>query len=275
MRVAKTHFSTTLAKQNQPDTMTVHIEFLRRTQAGPARFAVKDVKMGRQTSIVHITLSQDGQDEVVGYFTQTNLRTESGASFQTGWTLHPAPYPVDLAALRKGRDAAWKEQASMPFASFRKATQHVRFCFPRRGQRLKSLNDEWVSFRNGDRFTQEALGFVADMWPQIVESYRHSDDPYATTAEQPAMQDTGFGNFWYPTVLLNLDVKKALPPEGVEWLFARVQAKKIQNGRLDLEVVILDETGDVVALSHHVVLVLPASRNLAKRNKGGDGKIKL
>ena len=72
---------------------------------------------------------------------------------------------------------------------------------------------------------------------------------------------------WYPTVLLNLEVKKALPEEGVEWLFVRVRTKKIENGRMDLEVVVLDEGGDVVALSNHVCLILSAERNTKKSGK--------
>ena len=69
-------------------------------------------------------------------------------------------------------------------------------------------------------------------------------------------------------MLLNIDFKKELPEEGVEWLFVRVQAKQIKNGRMDLEIVILDEEGDIVALSHHVALVLNAERNIAARKSG-------
>jgi acyl-CoA thioesterase FadM len=83
----------------------------------------------------------------------------------------------------------------------------------------------------------------------------------------PKTGNKNFAKFWYPTVLLNIDMKKALPEEGVEFLFVRTQAKRIQNGRLDLEVTIWDETGDVVALSHHVCLVLSASRNTAERKR--------
>ena len=69
-------------------------------------------------------------------------------------------------------------------------------------------------------------------------------------------------------MLLNIDFKKELPEEGVEWLFVRVQAKQIKNGRMDLDVVIIDEEGDIVALSQHVALVLSAERNIAARKSG-------
>ena len=75
---------------------------------------------------------------------------------------------------------------------------------------------------------------------------------------------------------MNLEVKKTLPPEGVEWLFVRVRPKQIKNGRMDLEVVILDEQGDIVALSQHVCLILDAARNMAERKDkkiGGENKL--
>lgn len=74
--------------------------------------------------------------------------------------------------------------------------------------------------------------------------------------------------FWYPTVLLNIDFKKALPDEGVEWLFLRVRAKRIQNGRMDYEIVVLDEARDVIAVSNHINLILGTDRNLAPRMGG-------
>lgn len=65
LEVVRTHFSTSLAKQNQPHTIALHIEFLRRTEAGPATFKVEDVKLGRQTSIVHVTMEQNGRQEIM------------------------------------------------------------------------------------------------------------------------------------------------------------------------------------------------------------------
>ena len=71
--------------------------------------------------------------------------------------------------------------------------------------------------------------------------------------------------------MLNIDFKKPLPEEGVSWLFSRVRAKKIENGRMDLEVEIRNEGGEVVALSQHVALILGAERNM----RGREGKEKL
>jgi acyl-CoA thioesterase FadM len=98
-----------------------------------------------------------------------------------------------------------------------------------------------------------------------VESFLSKENPYDITTNSAAAKPPGF---WYPTVLLNLDIKKALPAEGVEWLFVRVATKQIKNGRMDLEVVVFDEGGEIVALSHHVALAVGSERNLANRKTG-------
>jgi acyl-CoA thioesterase len=277
LRVAATHFAGTLSRQKQPQTMTLHLEFPRRTEVGVAKFIVKDVKLGRQTSTTHVSLVQHGKEEVVGYLTNSDLENEKGVTFPTEWELHPKPYTVDFSKLSMDEDANWAEQTSMPFAGFRKASSRVRFFFPREGQFLRSITDQWIRFRDGSRFTTESLGYVADMFPQIVEGFSADDDPYRVKpkgAEKGKSDDRVGAKYWYPTVVLNLDVKKALPKEGVEWLFCRASSKQIKKGRLDIEVVIMDESGDLVALSHHVALVLSAGRNLAAR-KREDGQSKI
>ena len=90
---------------------------------------------------------------------------------------------------------------------------------------------------------------------------------YDQSQQKQLIKESGFQQMWYPTLLLNLDVKKALPAEGVKWLFSRVQAKQIKNGRYDLEVILMDAEGDLVALSHHVVFAVSAERNTAGRKK--------
>ena len=170
------------------------------------------------TSTVHISLIQHGQEVVVAYLNQMNIGTEQGISFPTGWKLNPPVYPVDLTKLKAGTDANWAEQGEMPFSHFRRASNRVRFFFPREGQKIRSLADQWITWRNGERFTNSSLGYVADMFPQIVESFSAEEDPYAIkhAATNPKTGERNFARFWYPTIVLNLDVKKVLPEEGVE-----------------------------------------------------------
>lgn len=192
----------------------------------------------------------------MAYVTNSNMDTEAGFTFDTEYKPSPPIPSVDLSKLETDQDPAWGRHGEMPHAKFRKATTKVTFHFPRKGQSTLSTADEWLCFSDGSNFTDSSIAFVADMFPLLVETFR----------------DKEAGPFWYPTLLLNLDVKKSLPPEGVKWLQIRVEMKKVQRGRMDLEVFVHDAQGDLVALSHHVGLVVDASRNTAAR-RVGDAKI--
>jgi hypothetical protein len=248
------HFHTTLLSQNQPHSMALHLEFLRRTEIGFALFTVKDLKIGRQTSVISITLTQNSREEVLGYITNTNMNAESGVSFVSGYQLLPPPLIVDLSLLDKDKDPHWGRQQEMPLAFFRVATRKVQFHFPRGGQSRPGIVDEWIRLATGEKWTNSALGFAADMFPMLVEGFLHNE-------EGPPIE----AKFWYPTLSLNLDIKKCLPEHGVEWLFSRIITKQIKNGRLDIDIVISDEDGEIVALSHHICLALDTTRNLAQR----------
>jgi len=248
--------------------MSLHIEFPRRTEIGPATCTVKPVKIGRQLSTIHITLSQHGHEEVLGYLTHTNLEAEKGISLETDWKLHPVSLTVDLDRMDAGNDSNWSEQKEMPFSDFRKASSRVRFFFPTRGQTSRGMADQWICFRDGSHFVTESLGFVADMFPQVVESLLDDSNPYAIEDAEQGTEKKAIGaRFWYPTVALNLDIKKALPSNGVKWLFCRTLSKQIREGRSDIEVIIMDGAGELVALSHHVALILNVARNLTARNR--------
>ena len=174
----------------------------------------------------------------------------------------PAPAPVDLNKLRSNEDRNWRFQGQMPFVEFRKVTGNIDFFFPRTATPNTGMVDEWMRLKNGERFTSTSLGLVADMFPQLIETFdtEHGKSPS--------------GKYWYPTLVLNIEMKKALPPEGVEFLFVRVRTKEVKNGRFDLEVIIVDEHRDIVAFSHHVSMILNAERNLAERSHGKDGAMK-
>lgn len=290
-----------------PDPITLHLSFLRRTQAGPATFRVQDTKLGSRTSTLHITLAQpsgngngnsngDGgsgsvRDEVAGYVTCSNMAMETGPGMSTTWELVPPPpsspssssdkgaFPgADLARLaRDGRDDAW-ESFAVSFASMRGASKNVEFFVPAAdtaGQAARrGFVEQWMRFRPYGklaRWTDAAVGFLIDMFPIVLESL--DEEPWVAEQDQDTKKQGKEGGgrpmYWYPTVLLNVDFKKKLPAEGVEWLYSRVQTKMLKNGRMDLDIVVLDEQGDLVALSNHVALVVGAERNLSARGSNG------
>jgi archaeosine-15-forming tRNA-guanine transglycosylase len=53
---------------------------------------------------------------------------------------------------------------------------------------------------------------------------------------------------------MTTEIKK--DPKESKWLFMKVRAHVIKNGRFDTEVIVVDEGGELVALSRHVSLAL-------------------
>ncbi len=271
------------------DVLNAHFQFLQRTEIGTAIIVIEDVKLGRQISTLHATLYQyallpkapwithgSTRKEITGYLTMTALRGEQGVSLPTPFTLqHPvaAPPRPDFAALRENRDANWVRfdfPKGSPL-SYARCLQNCVYYDPRGGQRSNQVIDKWVRLACGENFNETSLGYVSDSFPYVVEAQR----PSRKEAEENKRRGESIpfppeARFWYPTLVLNLEIKKALPREGLEWLQMRVQSKQIKNGRLDLEVVLLDERGELVAISNHVNLILDSSRNTAERTRTGD-----
>ncbi|RHZ71051.1 hypothetical protein CDV55_108499 [Aspergillus turcosus] len=288
-RLAITHFAHTHpTRYDGPATpISMQLAFLRRTAAGPAVLEVQDTKLGARTSTIHVALLQPsekgkkkGDEEnlevkVAGYITVSPATAEVGVSAPSNWTVQPEPIPgsgpngrVNLAALREtGRDGQWVRLVA-PFPKFRRASQQVELYGPDPALGKPPVLDQWTRFRPGGnteaRWTNEAVAFLVDMFPMALDGF----DTMGKAADNAAGTEPAKGKvakYWYPTVTLNIDFKKRLPASGVEWLYSRVQTRSVRNGRTDLDVVVLDEQGEVVALSTQVGLVMDASRNIGQR----------
>ncbi|RKU47095.1 hypothetical protein DL546_002879 [Coniochaeta pulveracea] len=254
-----------LTSRSQPDTIAAQIAFLNRTAIGKAYIVIEDTKPGRTLSVLHATLYQEGLLDhapwitpgkskkcLVAYITNTDLQKEAGHSLLT-YSLPSPPPPVNLSALAKNEDRHWHK---MPLDGHAFG-------------RVKALsNMEYHVLRSPPAPTDPTIDprSTIDLWVRLSDLEGYRPPP---PAEKPFRFDQVF---WYPTVALNLEVKKPLPEEGVEWLFLRVTAKQIRNGRLDLEVIVLDEKGELVALSTHVNLIVDGARNTAGRG-GTQGKL--
>ena len=288
---ARTHMQTTHTTRSQPHPINLHLQFLRRTAVGPATLLVRDIKLGSRISNLHLTLYQNNNltlPIVEGYIMMSNLSTETGYTLDTSYRLHPPPLPANLHALRTtGEDTHYTLRRNEPFPNFRRAALNVQMYLVRPSSRPsttpRSIGDQWIRFypyQNPGKWTNDALGFLVDLFPQIIEQYINTiaEDAAITEPSQSKLREITLANkpetaFWYPTLALNLDVKKLLPPEGVDLLFVRVQAKIVRNGRFDLEIGVWDEGGGCVALSTHASLVLDSSRNLTRSSdKGGEKK---
>ena len=212
------------------------------------------------------------------------METERGISYPIGYTLHPPAAPADIAKLQQDSEPNWIGWQYPWFpASNLKASTHFRHFSPTAGSPDPSLMDYWLTPSSlADTFTTEMLGSIADIWMSPTENYRpgsinnsvrlaaraiHArDDPVAAAAFSVGDIENA-----HPTLSMTLDVKKKLPEGGVKWLFLRARSLEIKNGRMDVEVTILDEKFELVALSHHVALITPIAGRLYREAKNSDG----
>ncbi|GAP85079.2 putative thioesterase family protein [Rosellinia necatrix] len=289
-----------LASRDQSDTLTAHFEYPARASPGPAIVIVEDVKLGRsQLSTLHLTLWQGGLQSqkpwitpslskriVLAYTTHADLRTFNGLSMPTGYEASPAaamPEPLpDFQVLQANTaDNAWQESELPPNSGPLHSLRNWRFYLPRAEPPTAGVLDMWIRAASGERIKQNALPYVVDSFPFNMHAYlaapelrelffgpppRAKTKPTGGTDRDEEGQVSARASLWLPTVVMNLEVKTVLPEEGVEWLAVRVTSKQIKDGRFDLEVLVRNVDGEIVALSQHVALILSLERNMAKQN---------
>jgi hypothetical protein len=180
---------------------------------------VEDVKLGARTSTIHIKLLQESDKKpgkmetmVAGYITVSPPDAEVGISAVTGWKPYPSP---DLSVLgRTGRDGSWMK-LNPPFAEFRKAAAQIELFGPVE-KRAGMDVDQWARFRPGGdvngRWTNAAVAYLIDMFPMALDGFDHMSAE-AVARENGSPVGEMKAKFWYPTVTLNVDMKKHLPAE--------------------------------------------------------------
>lgn len=176
------------------------------------------------------------------------------------WVLSPPPHPALTAA--KHLEIFTPSSAALPRTLEERATQVV---------------DQWARFTPGGtpaQWSNEAVMFLADMFPEALSRMGAMETRRlrALNGGQQSVEGTADAeepSFWYPSVTINIDLKTRLPPEGVQWLHSRVVTRMIRGGRADLDVLILDQNGELVATSTQVALVVDASRNTKGRQDSG------
>ncbi|KAL2812283.1 thioesterase-like superfamily-domain-containing protein [Aspergillus granulosus] len=308
-RTAATHFARKAAFKNTPghpqEPVGLQISFLRRTFAGPAILTVEEIKLGARVSTIHVTLSQrrngsgaaitsaakkELETKVLAYITLSPPDIEERPAVNGPWGLYPTSplgsLPgglINLEALaEKGIDGDWKV-GPLALASLH-AAKHLKVYSPSSTllpktveERIRQVAEQWARFAPGGmsaKWSNEAVVYFADVFPAALDRLGAMEMTATGTGQGNSarvMTGTGLVQFWYPTVSMNIDLKTRLPPQGVEWLYSRVVTRMLRGSRADLEVLILDQNGELVATSTQVALVVDPARN----HKGREGSGKL
>ncbi|KAI1446034.1 thioesterase family protein [Annulohypoxylon stygium] len=283
-----------LSSRGQRDTLTAHFEYPNRTTAGPAIVVIEDVKLTGQISTLHLTLWQgellsqapwvtpSSRRIVIAYTNHMNLRTFTGTSLPTGYegtaaAELPSPMPDFEKLKTEGADEAWEEGKTPGSSKIVRSLLNWNFYLPRSGPLTPGVLDMWVRLASGERLTQAALPYIVDSFPYNLHTFLVApelrklllDPPREEGAQAQAKEarekDKQRASLWFPTVVMNIEAKTALPEEGVEWLAVRVTSKQIKEGKFDLDVMVRDSEGDIVALSHHVAMIVSIERNMGKK----------
>ncbi|KAK6502099.1 hypothetical protein TWF481_009908 [Arthrobotrys musiformis] len=276
LRAAATHMTTTHARISPPQqhAISFHGMFMIKTNAGAVELKVTDTKIGRGYSVLHVELLQEGMRCVNAYVTMTNIDNESGPNLNTFWE-KPDPGLVGRKNLDKlltpeGVEG-WFEHPK-PFADFREVSKRTRFFSSVKP--TPGVVSNWGTFTNpAESITNEAIALIADLFVGVVE--RMESEAETGEGKQSGSEMFQSAKFWYPTLSFTMDVKKSLPKEGVKWVFSKVHSQQVKNGRWDLQVVMLDEDGELLATSTQVALMVDASRNTKPRGKRDTPATKL
>lgn len=140
------HFLTTHEALNQPYTTALHNEFLRPASTGEVIVTISDVRLGKATSTIHLTLTQNQSVKCVAYATQAGPRASLNTITQDfGYRINPTLAPINFDAVLAGTDRNWvrSDMGRDP-----KVPNHtlcnVVFCM----QRYPNESDDWKRMTN-------------------------------------------------------------------------------------------------------------------------------
>ncbi|KAL3455478.1 thioesterase-like superfamily-domain-containing protein [Aspergillus heterothallicus] len=261
--------ATGLVELNQPDPLSMHVQFLDLAPQGPLHVRFTTLKSGSRSSVVQGEICSAGEATKDG--TSTRKRTYTLAictmgnlSDRTGISID---FPPHALPNRETDCARWTDAfafyASPPTAACRVYTPKGGpnpLWSPAVGQHKR---DQWDKLDNGENFRLEHLGLLADIVAVIPLNY------------QPAGMKSLI-KFNVPSVSLTFDFVQD-PAGRIEWILNRATMNRLQNGRFDMDLLMIDEEGNLIAAIKHQSLMFERKRHLGKEagKKTKDGEARL
>ncbi|KAL2820638.1 thioesterase-like superfamily-domain-containing protein [Aspergillus granulosus] len=282
------------------EPVAFQLSFLRRTLAGHAILKVQDMKVGLRTSVIHVALLQPSdhansrvtksnagdRDEIlevklVAYITVSPPTFEESTPFRGPWELHPPPAPgslpngsIDFDSLaQNGVDGAWAKYHDQPLilSAARQLEVYEPTVPPAAtiADLASRTIDQWSRFTPGGkvaRWSNESVLFLIDMFPPAFDRLEAMERRRMLAAAEEACEaDVAKKQFWFASVAMNIDLRTRIPHEGVEWLHTRVVSRMVRGSRADLDVMVLDQSGQAIALGTQISLVVDQGRNTKGR----------
>lgn len=131
------------------------------------------------------------------------------------------------------------------------------------------------TFRPGSQLEFGGGQVAPDLGPSVIEAWHRGDEnwtvhhlPFVADHIGPVLHNYEKGRqLRQMTQSMSVDVVREPPIEGWEWLFLRHEMVTCENGRLWVDVIILDENKDIVAIARHQCAARPLEKYHGKSSK--------
>ncbi|KAL4999273.1 thioesterase-like superfamily-domain-containing protein [Aspergillus recurvatus] len=232
-----------------PDPIHVFIQFLQKVPPGQISVSCKTLRATSRLCVVKIDLELPRESEPGHGETQQSLACSAIATFadldkEKGLNQEPTPSKPLGAHPLPSRETKCVT-IDDPVVDATPVTRKLHWVAPRSadglwGHRLGGHQREvWLSFRDGSPISDLLhLALLADM-----------------PLQPPATHTAGFySRHALSTLCLSVEFKKR-PGPSTKWVLVRSNSHRVVDGRYDVNVQILDEDGETLALSNHVVYI--------------------
>ena len=204
----------------------------------------------------------------------------------TGFLLNPPATPADLKALESDSDRNWVLY-HLPYSEKSQAQPlaHWNLFFTRSGPLNLRTHDMWCRLHDpAARITTILLPTLADSYLRQKDNFiAGADFSYAACVARAERSingdvrqddlDKAVTLFWSATQSISLEIVRQLPKEGIKWVLLRSEAKAIQDGRLVVDMTLMDEDLKLLAYGKAVDMLVPAQRWV--KNDSKEGSVRL
>ncbi|KAL7948352.1 thioesterase-like superfamily domain-containing protein [Trichoderma barbatum] len=270
-RAACKYHSTINRSLHQTDIIGAHIEFFRRSRIGPAFIHIKLLKLGDQVSILRAELktpkgasNQNTDITVEATITLGNLRLERDAGGPSHLVTRMNPVAIKRNMVPLEDCVEWVEADMADFApAFAKiscwypkgSNNQPLFTHPTLGPSVRDTWIKWAPQTGAAAFDSASLSLLVDI------------------SRPMAAQWKGETGYLFLTLQMAFETRKIPPESGWKWLYLRTEMTVCQNRRYGMDVTIFDESGDVVVMSRHVILLVPVTKVKPQKDKENEAKL--
>jgi hypothetical protein len=249
---------------------------------------VTDLKTGKGSCFVQLTLYQNNQPRCTALATSTNFSIDAGPTVKANVPFYPSlpPLPSFQDVANEKADENWLPSKThgqiLPFL------KRMTFLYPSTGQRTPGIIDYWCTFDAPEQMSLPHLVMLSDVAPSASDTLLRTDgvfdahkiyllkkDAAKQSPGKPAiitnsLKEARKAKIWNTTLSLDLQFKRRLDDRD-RWTFTRVTTRKLEKGRMDLDLAIFDEGLEPLCLARQCMLVIDGVR----RFKKGEEETKL